>query len=114
MSPTETTHTQRSDRPTGLRRTLSVWQAIGLSIALMAPSMAANINPQGSVAYIGRAVPLTFVIATVGVLLIAYVFVQLCRHFHHAGSVYGFVGATLGPRSGVVAGWTLLGTYLFY
>jgi hypothetical protein len=30
---------------TGLRRNLSVWQAVGISVALMAPSMAANINP---------------------------------------------------------------------
>ncbi len=32
----------------GLRRSLSVWQAVGISVALMAPSMAANINPQGT------------------------------------------------------------------
>jgi amino acid transporter len=98
----------------GLRRSLSVWQAIGLSIALMAPSMAANINPQASAATAGRAVPLAFLIAAVGVLLVAYVFVRLCQYFHHSGSVYAFVGATLGPRAGVVAGWGLLGTYTFY
>ena len=40
------------------RRTLSVWQAVGLSVALMAPSMAANINPQQTAAAAGRAVPL--------------------------------------------------------
>jgi amino acid transporter len=98
----------------GLRRELSVWEAIGLSLALMAPSMAANINPQGTAGTVGRAVPLAFALATVGVLLIAYTFVRLCQRFHHAGSVYGFVGATLGPRAGVVAGWALLGTYTFY
>jgi hypothetical protein len=32
----------------GLRRSLGVWPAVGLSVALMAPSMAANINPQGT------------------------------------------------------------------
>jgi amino acid transporter len=53
---------------------------------------------------VGRAVPLAFALATVGVLLIAYSFVRLCQRFHHAGSVYGFVGVTLGPRSGIVAG----------
>ena len=31
--------------PIKLKRSLSVWQAVGLSMALMAPSMAANINP---------------------------------------------------------------------
>src|SRR6201995_827492 len=98
----------------GLRRWLAVWQAIGLSIALMAPSMAANINPQASAATAGRAVPLAFLIAAVGVLLVADTFVRLCQYYHHSGSVYAFVGATLGPRAGVVAGWGLLGTYTFY
>jgi amino acid transporter len=98
----------------GLKRSLSVWQAVGLSVALMAPSMAANINPQASAGTAGRAVPLTFLIAAVGVLLVAYSFVRLCQYFHHSGSVYAFVGATLGPRAGVVAGWGLLGTYTFY
>src|SRR5690348_17435295 len=91
----------------GLKRSLSVWAAVGLSVALMAPSMAANINPQGSALHAGRAVPLTFLIAAVGVLLVAYSFVRLCQYFHHSGSVYAFVGATLGPRTGVVAGWGL-------
>src|SRR4030088_2031258 len=80
----------------------------------MAPSMAANINPQASAATAGRAVPLAFLIAAVGVLLVAYVFVRLCQYFPPAGAVYAFVGAPRGPRAGVVAGWGLLGTYTFY
>jgi amino acid transporter len=98
----------------GLRRSLSVWQAVGLSVALMAPSMAANINPQQTAAAAGRAVPLAFLLSAVGVLLVAYGFVKLCQYYQHAGSVYAFVGATLGPRAGVVSGIGLLGTYTFY
>lgn len=98
-----------------LRRELNIWEAIGISLALMAPSMAANINPQGIASGpLGRAVPLGFLLATVGVLLVAYGFVRLTQQFHHAGSVYGFVGVTLGPRAGVFAGHALLGTYTFY
>ena len=97
-----------------LRRGLRVWEAVGISLALMAPSMAANINPQGTAGSVGRAVPLAFALATVGVLLIAWTFVRLTQRFDHAGSVYGFVGATLGPRTGVVSGWALMGTYTFY
>ncbi|MCU1683684.1 MAG: amino acid permease [Amycolatopsis sp.] len=99
---------------TGLRRSLSVWQAVGLSVALMAPSMAANINPQQTASAAGRAVPLAFLLSAVGVLLVAYGFVRLCQYYEHAGSVYAFVGATLGPRAGVVSGIGLLGTYTFY
>src|SRR5205085_7552686 len=95
---------------TRLRKELNIWEAIGISVALMAPSMAANINPQGIVGSAGRAIPLTFVLATVGVLLVSWTFVRLCQCFHHSGSVYGFVGATFGPRPAVVAGWGLLRT----
>ena len=98
----------------GLIKNLNIWEAIGISVALMAPSMAANINPQGTAGTVGRAVPVAFALATIGVLLVAYGFVRLSQNFHHAGSVYGFVGATTGPRSGVVAGWGLIGTYVFY
>ncbi len=103
------------DQPkTGLLRNLSVWQAVGISVALMAPSMAANINPQGTATLVGRATPLAFFLAAVAVLLIAYVFVRLCQYYRHAGSVYAFAGATLGARAGAVAGLGLIGTYTFY
>jgi amino acid transporter len=101
-------------QPARLRRELNVWEAIGISLALMAPSMAANINPQGTAGQVGRAVPLAFLVATIGVLLVAYGFVRLTQQFHHAGSVYGFVGVTLGPRAGVFSGFSLMGTYIFY
>ena len=80
----------------------------------MATSMAASINPQGTATTVGRAVPIAFALAFVGVLLVAYTFVRLTQRFHHSGSVYGFVGATLGPRAGVISGWALAGTYMFY
>jgi amino acid transporter len=101
-------------RESGLRPSLSVWQAVGISVALMAPSMAANINPQGTAGLVGRATPLAFFLAAIAVLLIAYVFVRLCQYYQHAGSVYVFAGATLGPRAGMVAGLGLMGTYVFY
>ncbi|KRC51941.1 hypothetical protein ASE16_02410 [Leifsonia sp. Root227] len=76
--------------------------------------MAANINPQGTASVVGRAVPLSFAIATVCAFLIAYSFVRLTQRYSHAGSVYGFVGATLGPRAGIVSGWLLAIVYAFY
>ena len=111
---TEARDSGSTDSP-HLRRELRLWEAVGISLALMAPSMAANINPQGTAdTGVGRAVPLAFALATIGVLLIAWTFVRLTQRFNHAGSVYGFVGATLGPRAGVISGWALMGTYTFY
>ena len=46
-----------------LRRELTVWEAVGISVALMAPSAAVNIIPQATAGVVGRAVPLTFALA---------------------------------------------------
>ena len=63
---------------------------------------------------IGRAAPLAFVFAAVGVAFVAYGFIRLASHFSHAGSVYAFTGLSLGPRAGFFSGWALLGTYLVF
>lgn len=112
--PTGDSTERQTGHAPGLRRNLTVWQAVGISVALMAPSMAANINPQGTATYVGRATPLAFFLAGIGVLFIAYVFVRLCQYFRHAGSVYAFTGAVLGARPGAVAGLGLMATYIFY
>ncbi|MCE0768081.1 APC family permease [Pseudonocardia kujensis] len=95
-----------------LTGTLSIWGVVGCSLGLMGLGMAININPQAPALQVGHAVPLVFVISTVGVLLVAYGFIRLCQSFNHAGSIYGFIGMTIGPRAGFVAGWTLLSSYL--
>ena len=66
--------------------------------------MVANINPQGTAGSVGRAVPLAFALATIGVLLIAWTFVRLTRRFDQAGSVYGFVGRRLARLPAVISG----------
>src|SRR5919206_574912 len=100
--------------PAGLRRELRFWEAIALSIAIMAPTAAMALNGVAIAGLIGRAVPLAFLFALVGVLFVSYAFVQLTREVNHAGSVYAFAGLTLGPRAGFLAGWALLGTYLAF
>ncbi len=98
----------------GLRRGLGLLLVIGVSISLMGPSLSANIDAQPAAPLVGRAVPLTFVIATVGVLFVAWAFIRLSQYFNSAGSVFGLVGATLGPRAGTFAGWALMGTYTLF
>lgn len=105
---------QAGPAPARLRRTLATWAAVSLSVAAMGASLAINLNPQGAGATVGRAVPLTFLLATVGVLLVAYGFARVCGRLAHSGSVFGLTGVTIGPRAGVVAGWSLLGAYLAF
>jgi amino acid transporter len=68
---------------------LRFWEAIALSIAIMAPT-AADGAQLPVPASCRRGVPLAFIFATVGVIFVIYAFVQPQRYFSHAGSVYAF------------------------
>ncbi|HLI61380.1 MAG TPA: APC family permease [Solirubrobacteraceae bacterium] len=98
----------------GLRRELRFWEAIALSIAIMAPTAAMALNGTAPAGLIGHAVPLAFIFATIGVAFVSYAFIRLSRHYSHAGSVFAFSGVTLGPRAGFFAGWALMGTYFAF
>jgi amino acid transporter len=99
-------------RPPALRRELRFMETASVSVGVMAPTLAMSVTGVAAAAVLGRAAPLAFAVAALGVGLVAYGFVRLAGEFSHAGSVYAFVGNTLGPRPGFLAGWALLGTYL--
>src|SRR5215212_8010939 len=98
----------------GLRRELRFWEAVALSIGIMAPGAAMALNGTLPASLVGRAVPLAFVFASVGILFVSYAFIRLTGYFNHAGSAYALSGVTLGPRAGFFSGWALLGTYLAF
>ncbi|MEA2275049.1 MAG: hypothetical protein QOC78_9 [Solirubrobacteraceae bacterium] len=106
--------TRNPEEAGALRRELRFWEAIALSIAIMAPTAAMALNGTVPAQLVGRAVPLAFIFATVGVIFVSYAFIRLTGYFSHAGSVYAFSGVTLGPRAGFFSGWALLGTYLAF
>jgi amino acid transporter len=116
--PVAETDGQGKQRPEtrrgSLRRELFLFGAVALSVALMGPTMAMNLNPAAPAGLVGRAVPLAFVLAACGVLLVSYSFYRLTQRLHHAGSVYALSGVTLGPRAGFFSGWALMGGYVLY
>src|SRR4051812_26734482 len=80
----------------------------------MAPTLAMSVTGVQAARVLGRAAPLAYVLAGVGMIFIGYGFVRLSAAFSHAGSVYAFIGKTLGPRTGFFATWALLGTYIVF
>ena len=108
------THRSPVDPSVILFKGVGTWDAIAIAVAGMAPTMAMNLNPQEPAEHVGRVVPLVFALSTFVVLLVAWCFARLASEHPNAGSAYGFVAAILGPRAGLVAGWTLLGTYLCF
>jgi len=101
-------------RSPALRRELRFQETASVSIGVMAPTLAMSVTGVAAATALGRAAPLAFAVAALGVGLVAYGFIRLAGEFSHAGSVYAFVGNTLGPRPGFLAGWALLGTYLVF
>ena len=93
---------------------LGLSEAVGLSLSMMAPTMAMAINVSLAVRAEGRAAPMAFAIGTFLLTIIALSFVSFGRRVAHAGSVYAYIGEACGRRLGFIAGWTLLLTYLSY
>jgi amino acid transporter len=80
----------------------------------MAPTLAMAIVGPEAGRVVGRAAPLAFALAAVLVLLVSAGFVRLSGWFASAGSVYAFVGGSVGPRAGAFTGATMLGTYIVF
>ena len=90
------------------------FDAVAIAIGGMAPTVAMNLNPQQPAQHVGRAVPLVFALCTFRLMAVAWCFAHLARRYPSSGSSYIFVGATLGSRSGIVAGWITVGAYLSF
>jgi amino acid transporter len=101
-------------RPVRLRRELHIWEAIGLSVAGASPALAMAFSGPGIAALVGRAAALSFLFAAVTCIFIGYAFMMLARKYNSAGSVYGFVGASIGPRSGFFSGWAMMLMYFVF
>ena len=71
-----------------LRRELRFTETAAVSVGVMAPTLAMSVTGVAAAAELGRAAPLAFAVAALGVGLVAYGFVRLAGEFSHAGSVY--------------------------
>ncbi len=97
-----------------LHRKLGLLEAVGLSIAIIAPTMGMAFNVTLAAQVAGPAAPLSFVIGTAFMLIVALSFAAWSRRLSHAGSAYGFITEAFGSRWGFMAGWALLLTYICF
>jgi amino acid transporter len=114
LTSVATATTAGSGRAPGLTRSLGLWAAIGLSLSLVAPSQAVNINPQPAVPFVGGAIPLAFLLSFVAVLLVAYAVTRLCQRISGSGSLSTLVAQSLNPHAGAVTGWLLCASYMLF
>jgi amino acid transporter len=97
-----------------LRRDLGFWGTASLSVGGMAPTLAMSVTGVQVAGLLGRAAPLAYALAAVAIAFVGYGFARLSAAYSHAGSVYAYIGRTLGPRAGFFATWALLGTYVVF
>ena len=98
----------------GLRRNiLSMPEVLTQSVANAAPSAAVSVLPAIAFIYAGNGAWLTFVIATVSLVLIGYSVSIFARRFASAGSFYVYNAKALGPAGGFASGWALVMGYIF-
>jgi amino acid transporter len=96
----------------GLTSRLSLPESVGLSLAVISPTVTAAFNITLVVQAAGPAAPLTFAIGAVAMVLVALSFMAFAHRVAHAGSAYAYIAHTFGSRMGFIAGWTLLLSYL--
>ncbi len=96
------------------KRKLNRIETIALSVAVIAMMVGISLNTPFIAGTAGTAVPLVFLISTIGVLCIALSFVRLASKVGHAGSVYGLIYYAQGRNFGFIAGWAILLTYAVF
>ena len=93
---------------------LTALEALGLSLAIVAPTVTAAFNITLVVQAAGPAAPLAFAIGALATALVSLSFMAFTHRVAHAGSAYAYIAHTFGSRMGFVAGWALLLTYLCF
>jgi amino acid transporter len=84
---------------------LKTWDAVAISVAILAPGMAMLLNVPGVAAVAGGSTPLAFLLGGIGCLSLAFVVIGFTRRMASAGYAYTYASRSLGKESGFMAGW---------
>ena len=84
---------------------LRLWDAIAISVSVLAPGMAMLLNVSGVAAVSGGSTPLSFLLGGVACLALAFVVIGFTRRMASAGYAYTYASRSLGKGVGFMAGW---------
>src|SRR5580698_3082162 len=87
------------------RGSLRLWDAIAISVSVLAPGMAMLLNVSGVSVVAGGSTPLAFLLGGVGCLALAFVVIGFTRRMASAGYAYTYASRSLGKEAGFMAGW---------
>src|SRR5437764_2241827 len=101
-----------AERPQLRANALGLIDCIGQSVANIAPTLTPALNIAVVAGLAGSGSWLGFLIATVGILFVALNIATLSRRHTLSGSYFIYIGRTVGPVAGLIAGWLMIGAYL--
>jgi amino acid transporter len=105
--------TTNASEHAGLRAgALGLIDCIGQSVANIGPTLTPALNIALVAGLAGNGSWLSFLVATVGMLFVAFNISTLSRRHTLSGSYFIYIGRTAGPLAGLVSGWLLIGAYL--
>jgi amino acid transporter len=84
---------------------LTLPDAIAISISVIAPGMASFLNVAGVAATAGGSTTLAFLLGGVACLALAFVVIGFTRRMASAGYAYTYASRSLGKGAGFMAGW---------
>ena len=94
--------------------TLRVWDAIAISVSLIAPGMAMLLNVSGVAIVAGGSTPLAFLLGGIACLALAFVVIGFTRRMASAGYAYTYASRSLGKEAGFMAGWLYFGGFICF
>src|SRR6266478_855260 len=101
-----------AERPQLRANALGLVDCIGQSVANIAPTLTPALNIAVVAGLAGSGSWLGFLIATVGIIFVALNIATLSRRYTLSGSYFIYIGRTVGPLAGLIAGWLMIGAYL--
>jgi amino acid transporter len=99
---------------TGLKtNALGFWALFAQGVAAISPTMTAVLIIPLAFASAGAGTWLAYAFGTVMLLTVVFCLNQFAKRSSSAGSMYAYTGRGLGPKTGVLSGWTLIWSYFF-
>lgn len=87
------------------RGTLRTIDAVAISISVLSPAMAMQLNTGGVAGVAGGSTPLAFLLGGIACLALAFVVIGFSRRMASAGYAYTYVSRSLGQSWGFLSGW---------
>jgi amino acid transporter len=92
---------------------LSLMDAVGQSLAAVAPTLTPALNMTVVAGLAGVGCWVSYFLGTLGVVIVAASVGVLAARHPEAGSYFVYVGRTFGPLTGALAGWAMISAYMF-